>query len=423
MAHIITLLQSIYPSRDKTDVPVNTSVKLVFANAMQSASLNKDTVNLTDISGKLVSATYSYHASSRTLTISPVSELSATTAYTLFIKGGVGGVMDIMGNHSYQDYSFSFLTGEKETPEEDIKQDPSVEEPPKEQGNQAEVPQQISSLSILDSYPTSGGVLKTNQSIVVAFSFPVKKESLGGRVELKEKSFSPLLADMNPSIPVSIDLSEDGLRLIVQPSVALLEGFEYTFTLKKGILMRAPFVGELETNYKISFINTWSREYTNAKLVRLLAGSFSDGFTDGEITELISRESNALYYKIQRTPNYNQSEWADNLAPFGAEQYIRYSVVYQMALGQTLETSSGQRSDIKLGDLSVGGGTTVSSSVGDILDLLKGEIDRWWRVLKGEIEEGDAPSFIKGPGTATRAGDKYTYPEFQKRVPFSDLGG
>ena len=419
MAQIITLLKNIYPPRDEKDVPVDTKIMLEFSKDMQASSLDAETIVLKTVSEQTIALSYSYHQRTRILTLTPTEQLDVVTSYTLEIKGGINGVLDIMGNHSYRHYAFSFWTGAGEPEKEE-----DNETPPIEDGEENEETPVRNTLSVLGTYPLPGEILRANTDIVLAFSFPLDDKDLKDKITLKEKPLSPLLVDTISGVPLTFEPSEDKKRLTIKPETALSEGFEYVLTLSKGLSSYGPIEAELEEDYHLSFTTTWERSYTNVKLIRLLAGSFADSFTDNDITELIARESNALYYRIQRTAKFNDSEWAIELAPFGAEQYVRFSVVYQMALGQTLETSSGQRSDIKLGDLSVGAGNSVSSSVGDILSLLKDELARWWRVLKGEVEEEeDALIFVKGPGTATRAGDNYTYPEFQKRVPFSDLGG
>lgn len=430
MTQITTLLKAIYPARDAIDVPVkNAKIKLEFSNAMQSSSLNEKTITLKTVDEQTIEVSYSYHQGSRILTLTPTEQLATVTSYTVEIKGGINGVLDIFSNHYYKDYyAFSFLTGADEPGKEEVNDgvppiEDGEEKPPIQDDEENEETPVRNTLSVLGTYPLPGEILRAKTDVVLAFSFPLDDKDLEDKITLKEKPLSPLLVDTNSGIPLTFKLSEDKKRLAITPGETLSEGFEYVLTLSKGILASGPTEAELKEDYHLSFTTTWQRSYTNVKLVRLLAGSFADSFTDNDIIELIARESNALYYRIQRTPNFNDSEWAIELAPFGAEQYVRFSVVYQMALGQTLETSSGQRSDIKLGDLSVGAGNSVSSSVGDILSLLKDELARWWRILKGEVEEEDALIFVKGPGTATRAGDNYTYPEFQKRVPFSDLGG
>lgn len=429
MAQITTLLNAVYPSDGETDVPVNAKIKLVFEKAMQPSSLNAKTITLKTVSKQIIDVSYDYHRSTQTLTLTPTEKLAAVTTYRVEVKGGVNGVLGIIGDHSYKGHAFSFSTGERKPEKEEVDDEkPPIEDgeekPPTQDDEENEETPVRDTLSVLGTYPLPGEILRSNTDVVLAFSFPLDDKDLEDKITLKEKPLSPLLVDTNSGVPLTFEPSEDKKRLTIKPDTALSEGFEYVLTLSKGLSSSGPTEAELKEDYHLSFTTTWERSYTNVKLIRLLAGSFADSFTDNDITELIARESNALYYRIQRTPKFNDSEWTIELAPFGAEQYVRFSVVYQMALGQTLETSSGQRSDIKLGDLSVGAGNSVSSSVGDILSLLKDELARWWRILKGEVEEEeDALIFVKGPGTATRAGDNYTYPEFQKRVPFSDLGG
>ena len=428
MAQITTLLQSIYPLNNEKDVPVNTKINLLFSKDMQASSLNAQTIVLKTVS-ETIDLSYSYHSRTRILTLTPTEQLDAVTSYTLEIKGGINGVLSLIGDHSYRNYTFSFWTGAGEPEKEEVDDgappiEDGEEKPPTQDDAGNDNTPIHNTLSVLGTYPLPGEILRANTDVVLAFSFPLDDKDLKDKITLKEKPLSPLLVDTNSGVPLTFEPSEDKKRLTIKPEAALSEGFEYVLTLSKGLSSYGPIEAELKEDYHLSFTTTWERSYTNVKLIRLLAGSFADSFTDNDITELIARESNALYYRIQRTAKFNDSEWSIEVAPFGAEQYVRFSVVYQMALGQTLETSSGQRSDIKLGDLSVGAGNSVSSSVGDILSLLKDELARWWRILKGEVEEEeDALIFVKGPGIATRAGDNYTYPEFQKRVPFSDLGG
>ena len=60
-------------------------------------------------------------------------------------------------------------------------------------------------------------------------------------------------------------------------------------------------------------------------------------------------------------------------SPYGANQYILYSVLYQTILGSSLTTASGQKRNWRLGDLSTESGTTVASSLPDLLKMLKDE--------------------------------------------------
>ena len=97
MAQIITLLQTIYPPRDETDVRLDAKIKLVFSNAMQPSSLNAKTIVLKTVNKQTIDVSYTYHQNSRTLTLTPTEELAAVTSYTVEIKGGVNGVLDLMG--------------------------------------------------------------------------------------------------------------------------------------------------------------------------------------------------------------------------------------------------------------------------------------------------------------------------------------
>ena len=250
MAQIITLLQTIYPARDATDVPLNTKINLVFGHDMQTSSLNEKTIVLKTVSEQIVDVSYTYHRSSKTLTLTPTEQLAAVTSYTVEIKGGVNGVLSLMGDHSYRHYAFSFLTGGGE-PEKEVE----YETPPIQDGTENEEAPVRNTLSVLGTYPLPGEILRTNTPLVLAFSFPLSedKEILREKITLKEKSLSPLLVDTNPDIPLSISLSEDKKRLSILPDITLFEGFEYVLTLSKGILSYGPTEGELKEDYHLSF--------------------------------------------------------------------------------------------------------------------------------------------------------------------------
>ena len=69
MAQIITLLQTIYPARDATDVPLNTKINLVFGHDMQTSSLSEKTIVLKTVSEQIVDVSYTYDRLSKTLTL------------------------------------------------------------------------------------------------------------------------------------------------------------------------------------------------------------------------------------------------------------------------------------------------------------------------------------------------------------------
>ena len=244
MAQIITLLKDIYPPRDEKDVPVNTKIKLEFSKDMQASSLDAETITLKTVSEQTIDLSYSYHQRTRILTLTPTEQLDVDTSYTLEIKGGINGVLDIMGNHSYRHYAFSFWTGTGEPEKEE-----DNETPPIEDGEENEEIPVRNTLSVLGTYPLPGEILRANTDVVLAFSFPLDQENLKDKISLKEKSLSPLLVDTNPDIPLTFKPSEDKKRLTITPEATLSEGFEYVLTLSKGLLSYGPIEAELKEDY------------------------------------------------------------------------------------------------------------------------------------------------------------------------------
>ncbi|WP_041726160.1 Ig-like domain-containing protein [Caldisericum exile] len=98
------------PSDGATNVPLNTTVKAVFTKAMDSSTINVNTIILKDSSGNPVSGSVSFESSTNTVTFSPSSYLNITTTYTFTILGGSNGVKDSLGNPMPSDYSISFTT-------------------------------------------------------------------------------------------------------------------------------------------------------------------------------------------------------------------------------------------------------------------------------------------------------------------------
>ena len=428
MAYITNVLQAVYPKQQAINVSVTASPYLVFGTAMNKESLNAQTVYLTDAFQTVIPVTYTYQASSKTLTLNIDNPLSSESDYQIVVKGGSLGVKDILGNQSFQDYKFFFKTektsviepeepnqpDEAEIPEEPEPENPSILDAPETPSG--------SGLFITTTYPENGELLLINSPIAIKFNLPIKEENLAEKISLFEKPISPLLELSNPYVSISLSLSESKDILRITPDTPLLEGTSYQLKIAPGIQSDIGETNLSETLF-INFTTAYGRSYTNIRSIRLLAGLFAESFTDEDIALLISQESDGLYHRISRLTQFDETDWSDGKAPFGAEQYVRYSVVYQMALGQTLETSAGQRKNIQLADLKVDAASTVSSTVGGILDMLKAEIARWWDILINDETNEEGIRINKSIGSAVKAITNHPYADFMTRVPFNDLGG
>jgi hypothetical protein len=86
---------------------------VTFNEAMDGSTINTNTIELRTAANALVPATVSYNAASFAATLTPSSTLSASTAYTVIVKGGAADprVKDAAGNALASTSSWSFTTG------------------------------------------------------------------------------------------------------------------------------------------------------------------------------------------------------------------------------------------------------------------------------------------------------------------------
>ena len=85
----------------------NTSVIVTFNEAVDSTTINTNTILLRDSSSNTVPASVTYNASTKTATLTPTSTLPYSSAFTGVVKAGV---KDIAGNATTTDYTWSFTT-------------------------------------------------------------------------------------------------------------------------------------------------------------------------------------------------------------------------------------------------------------------------------------------------------------------------
>jgi hypothetical protein len=101
---------SVTPASSATGVPLATSVKAVFSEAIDPSSLTSSTYVLRDQGGAAIPATVSYNSGTRTATLATTAGLLAQTTYTATVSGGVSGVRDLAGNALASDFVWSFTT-------------------------------------------------------------------------------------------------------------------------------------------------------------------------------------------------------------------------------------------------------------------------------------------------------------------------
>lgn len=434
MAYITSLLKSISPSHSSTNIQTDTSVLIYFDAAMDRLSLNENTVYIQAKDTK-IDAKYIYNNKSRTLTIQPLTPLEPSTLHTIIIIGGDSGVKNIVGAIAFKGYEFEFTTGQASVQEPPV-EDPPVEEPPAEDPPVEDdnpvieepdetlppVEDTFDYLMVVDSYPNDSQLFDITKPIVLQFSIPIKPGQ-DSMFSFKEKEVSSLLETFD-NIPISVSYSHDNQRVSINPNEVLLTGQEYQLIVDKN-LMAADDESTLDINHTINILTQYENFYTTVEDVRLVGGNFAVKYSDLEIAKLIGNASKSLYAMMSQLEKFSEDGWTVYTGPYGAAQYTLYSVLYQIILGESLSVASGSSKNISLGDLSVGGSSTTSSSLPDLLALLKSELDKWWSILLSSdpLAKEDSVNWVRAASSAVRGLTDYPYPDFQTRIPFSDLGG
>ncbi len=101
---------SVTPANGATGVLVGSTVTAVFGEPMNASTISGSTVELRNSSNLLVTATVSYNAGTKTVTLAPSTALANSQVYTAKIISGAAGVKDISGNALAADFSWSFTT-------------------------------------------------------------------------------------------------------------------------------------------------------------------------------------------------------------------------------------------------------------------------------------------------------------------------
>jgi hypothetical protein len=108
---IAPTVSSVSPLNGATGVSVNTTVSVIFSEAINAATISSSTIQLRNPSNVVVAGTVSYNSTTRTATITPSASLAASTVYSAKVIGGTAGVKDVAGNALVNDFAWSFTTG------------------------------------------------------------------------------------------------------------------------------------------------------------------------------------------------------------------------------------------------------------------------------------------------------------------------
>jgi hypothetical protein len=108
---------AVTPTNGASAVPVSTTVRAVFSESIDPATVSTATFELRDPATNLVSATVSYDAATRTAVLAPSASLAPATSYTVTVVGGATDprVKDLAGNPLFASSVSVFTTAALDT--------------------------------------------------------------------------------------------------------------------------------------------------------------------------------------------------------------------------------------------------------------------------------------------------------------------
>ncbi len=211
-------VSSVSPVNGAVGVPVITTVTAIFSEAMNAATVSGTTVELRNASNVLITATVSYNAATRTVTLTPSSALANSSVHTATIKSGTSGVKDVAGNPLASDYTWSFTT---------------------EAGD-------ITAPTVSSVSPVSGATgVSTGSNIIANFSEAVNASTVTTTTfQLRDAG--------NNLIPATV--STTGNQITLDPTSTLAGSAVYTATITGGASGVKDLAGNaLASNYSWSF--------------------------------------------------------------------------------------------------------------------------------------------------------------------------
>jgi hypothetical protein len=107
---LLTAVTLVYPTSNLVGVGVSDPVRVVFDTALNAATVNGSTFQLVDASNHSVGAQVTYDPTTNTATLTPSAPLGYSSAYTVTVVGGSGGVKDTQGNPLAANDIWSFTT-------------------------------------------------------------------------------------------------------------------------------------------------------------------------------------------------------------------------------------------------------------------------------------------------------------------------
>jgi hypothetical protein len=236
------VVSAVSPTNNATGVSIGTTVTVTFSEAMNPATINTNTITLSNSTGGLVLATVAYNGATNTAVLTPNSPLALSTSYTVRVVG----VQDLASNTLASAFISFFTTQAPDT-----------------------TPPVVSAVS-----PTNNATgVSIGTTVTVTFSEAMNPATVtNGAITLSNASGGL----------VASTVAYSGLTAVLMPSAVLALSNTYTVTVKGGV----GGVADVATNY--------------------LAADFTSSFTtadhasiwDNSATPTIPADTDPLPYEL-----------------------------------------------------------------------------------------------------------------------------
>ncbi|NTV13902.1 MAG: DUF3494 domain-containing protein [Desulfobulbaceae bacterium] len=326
-----------------TNVALNAKVGATFSEAMGPLTITNLNFSLREtVSGNAVGGTVSYSGVSALFI--PASPLAANTSYTVTVKGGVGGVEDLAGNHMVDNFVIHWSTG----------------------GTQD------------NTAPRVTGTINSNGATNVAVNTNAGATFSEAMDHLTITNLNFILKETNSGNAVAGVVSYSGVNALFIPANALAFNTRYTVTVKGG----ANGVKDLAGNHMASdYVWSWT---TGAALDTVAPFVIRTINADGAINVPLNTKIGATF-----------SEAMNHLTITNLNFSAEKSLSHEPVLG-VLSYSGGKALFIPQADLapSTRYTMTIKSGLNGVKDLAGNQManDYVWSWTTGAAQDLTAPT-------------------------------
>jgi len=409
------LIIGIAPINNEMNVPVSADIEILFSKAVDSITVDPNTVYLQDTTtGTRITAALQYVSSDMKIVINPSAPLEGGRKYRTYIVGGNIGIMAADGELLAATAYYEFTT------------EPGAYEPTTPPAEEPTVPSETSVLfEVSATYPQNGTIHVKPAFIKVLFTNALDAATVSHEnVYLVQRRFPKalgimdLMTDYNPahnvlnSVANPITLENGNSMLSIQINEGdLADNTDYTLIIRGNI---SDGTSTLGVPFASSFHTTISPLYVEPDMLRDEMKAFLINVPDIAMYRRIYDASiEARDVVLARDQNMNLLA----SVPYYVQQYVKHKATYELAVNAVLQDSKTSGSNRSLGDLTVSK-DSAQTDMTKLLRELKDRIKPWLDQLHGRTNRGYA-----SPGVVVRGENIETYPDHLARIDFTDLGG